>query len=296
LFTNGVNLNVIYSEPAGGGGGTLEAGDSIKVFYSLNGGPKTLFSVNGQQSNDFNATISAAQNGLIGNTIQIFVRIRFDANSPNNETYRIDEINVANNTFVPNSSPTFSQLPPLIFCAQNPFSFNQSAIDLDGDVLVYSMYTPYSDTPPAAIVSNSAVITPVTWVAGFSANSPFNSGGPAVTYNSSTGLFTGVANTLGQFVYGIKCSEFRNGVLLSETTREFQANTVTCPPALPTSPTPIANATSICIGQTLSLTAIPTSTAAATYSWTGPNSFTTTTQNPTIAVTSTLAAGVYSVY
>jgi hypothetical protein len=70
LFTNGVNLNVIYSEPpGGGGGGTLENDDSIKVFYSLNGGPKTLFSVNGQQFNDFNATISAAQNGLIGNTI-----------------------------------------------------------------------------------------------------------------------------------------------------------------------------------------------------------------------------------
>jgi len=49
----------------------------------------------------------------------------------------------------------------------------------------------------------------------------------------------------------------------------------------------------LCSGQTLSLTS--TSTVGATFSWSGPNSFTSTAQNPTIIGTTTLASGVYSV-
>jgi len=49
----------------------------------------------------------------------------------------------------------------------------------------------------------------------------------------------------------------------------------------------------LCSGQTLSLTS--TSTVGATFSWSGPNSFTSTLQNPTIVGTTTLASGVYSV-
>jgi hypothetical protein len=49
----------------------------------------------------------------------------------------------------------------------------------------------------------------------------------------------------------------------------------------------------LCSGQTLSLTS--TSTVGATFSWTGPNSFTSNIQNPTIVGTTTLASGIYSV-
>ena len=49
----------------------------------------------------------------------------------------------------------------------------------------------------------------------------------------------------------------------------------------------------ICALQTLSLTA--GTVAGATYSWTGPNSFTSNVQNPTITSASTLASGNYTV-
>lgn len=49
----------------------------------------------------------------------------------------------------------------------------------------------------------------------------------------------------------------------------------------------------ICQGQTLNLTA--TSLPGYTYSWTGPNNFTSNTQNPTITNASTLASGDYIV-
>ncbi len=287
-YTNGVNLSVNYSEPAGN---TLENSDSIKVFYSLNGGPLTLFPVNGSQFNDFNTERFATATGLIGNTVQVFVRCAFGANSPNDEQYDIDMVTVYNNTFLPNSNPVFSATPPLFLCATNPFSLSQAATDADNDSLVYSMYTPYNDAPPPAMVNNLATFTPVTWIAGYSATSPFNSGGPAVTLNSSTGLMTGVANSLGQYVFGVKCSEYRNGVLLSEVVRDYEVNTVTCPPFVP--PAPVLSSNSpVCVGTTLNLTA--STISGATYSWTGPNSFTSALQNPSIVNVTLAAAGTYS--
>ena len=58
--------------------------------------------------------------------------------------------------------------------------------------------------------------------------------------------------------------------------------------------TPLAgNNGPLCSGQTLSLTA--SAISGATYSWSGPNGFTSTTQNPTRTSLSTLDAGNYSV-
>ena len=57
---------------------------------------------------------------------------------------------------------------------------------------------------------------------------------------------------------------------------------------------PVAGSNSpICSGQTLSLTA--STVAAAIYNWSGPNSFTSTSQNPTIAGATSAAAGTYSI-
>ena len=60
---------------------------------------------------------------------------------------------------------------------------------------------------------------------------------------------------------------------------------------IPAAPTATANSP-ICAGSTLSLSA--NTIAGATYSWTGPNSFTASTQNPTIPGATILASGVYS--
>ncbi|MGP8214345.1 MAG: beta strand repeat-containing protein, partial [Bacteroidia bacterium] len=61
----------------------------------------------------------------------------------------------------------------------------------------------------------------------------------------------------------------------------------------PAAPTAGATATTICIGANLDLTA--TNVAGTTYSWTGPNSFTSTSQNPVITGVTTAASGTYSV-
>ncbi len=60
-------------------------------------------------------------------------------------------------------------------------------------------------------------------------------------------------------------------------------------------PTPTATSNSpICEGATLSFTV--TTYGSATYTWTGPNGFTSTDQNPTIPNATTAASGTYSVY
>jgi gliding motility-associated-like protein len=62
-------------------------------------------------------------------------------------------------------------------------------------------------------------------------------------------------------------------------------------PAAPAAPT-LTNNGPLCAGQTLNLTA--STVAGATYSWTGPNAFTSTAQNPVIANAQAATAGVYS--
>ena len=62
----------------------------------------------------------------------------------------------------------------------------------------------------------------------------------------------------------------------------------------PTPPAPTLGSNApICSGSALDLTA--STTAGATYSWTGPNGFSSTLQNPVINPATTLASGTYSV-
>jgi gliding motility-associated-like protein len=56
---------------------------------------------------------------------------------------------------------------------------------------------------------------------------------------------------------------------------------------------PITNNGPLCVGQTLQLT-VTNPTPGATYSWTGPNGFTSSLMNPSIPAVTTANAGVYS--
>ncbi|MCC6560334.1 MAG: DUF642 domain-containing protein, partial [Xanthomonadales bacterium] len=78
--------------------------------------------------------------------------------------------------------------------------------------------------------------------------------------------------------------------VIDYSTSEFSACvTVVTPPPAPTA----SNNGAICNRQTLQLTA--STISGASYAWTGPNGFTSTLQNPTIANATTAAGGSYSV-
>ncbi len=135
-----------------------------------------------------------------------------------------------------NSSPRFRNFPPTVVCVNNPLIFDHSAIDKEGDLLVYSFCEPFGGGGQGnngcnAVIPNPDCPPPYP-VVNFRApqyNYLFPMGGnPPVSINSITGEITGEPNTQGQFVVSVCCSEYRNGILLSTLRRDFQFNVASC--------------------------------------------------------------------
>lgn len=161
-----------------------------------------------------------------------------------------------------NSSPSFKNFPPVLLCVNDPISFDHSATDLDGDSLVYEFFTPYSggtSTNPAPNPLPPPFI-PVNWGTTFS-NSNQVTSSPQLSINSATGLLTGTPTGLGQFVVGIAVKEYRNGVLLSVTRRDFQFNILNCIKAVSS----IFNPGVVCNSYTVNFTNV--SVNGTTYLW-----------------------------
>ena len=135
-----------------------------------------------------------------------------------------------------NSSPPFTQFPPLFLCVNSPIFFDHSAIDPDGDSLVYQLCDPFdgADTQCPQPGSNPNCGPPVAppynqvpWNTGYSGGYPLNSS-PALAIDPKTGLLTGTPTKVGQFVVGVCVYEYRNGVFLSVNKRDFQFNVLAC--------------------------------------------------------------------
>ncbi len=142
-----------------------------------------------------------------------------------------------------NNSPSFTNFPPIIICNNLPLIFNHSAIDADGDLLVYSFcdalagggnitFTPdlfscigAKPTPPCPPPFD---IVPYA-VPNYTALSPVG-GDPKITINQVSGIITGTPQIIGQFIVAVCVQEFRNGQLLSTVQREFQFNVADCTP------------------------------------------------------------------
>jgi gliding motility-associated-like protein len=164
-----------------------------------------------------------------------------------------------NAVLITNSSPVWTNPPPVFVCQGNPMNYDHGATDADGDSLVYSYYTPYDDIPPT-FPGGVATFTPITWQAGFGPNNAC--GGPPLTMSTTTGYITGAPPMQGQFVCGVKCEEFRNGVKIGEIIRDFQLNVVYCPPIAQAS---IGPSNDVCTGGTINFN--NTSDPANSYFW-----------------------------
>ena len=127
------------------------------------------------------------------------------------------------------SNPVFNFWTPPFICANVPFSFDQSATDADGDSLVYELFYPFDGADPANPMPqppNNPPYPNISWQAPYNTSDML--GGVPMQINPITGLLTCTPNTLGQFVIGVKCKEYRNGVLIGETLRDYQINVVAC--------------------------------------------------------------------
>lgn len=129
-----------------------------------------------------------------------------------------------------NSNPVFNAWPPIYICAGEPIVFDHSATDIDGDSLVYELCAPFE----GAEVSNSMPQPPnpppydsIVWQSPFSTMNMMG-GTDILKINAQTGLLTGTPTQTGQYVVGICVKEYRNGVLISSTKRDFQYNVGVC--------------------------------------------------------------------
>ncbi len=128
-----------------------------------------------------------------------------------------------------NSNPEFASHPQLIICLNAPFTFDHSASDAEGDQLVYEFCEPLNSNvsgpyinPPGGPPYNGLLYN-----SGYSADYPIDSS-PAFIIDEESGIITGTPTSLGQYVVGVCISEYRDGVLINTTNRDFQLNVTNC--------------------------------------------------------------------
>jgi gliding motility-associated-like protein len=163
-----------------------------------------------------------------------------------------------------NSSARFDNFPPVALCQNAEFYFDNGATDEDGDSLVYEFCSPLlGGTPdfPAPAPPQGPPFTDVDFAAPFSYDFPIASD-PIFNIDPQTGFLTGTATELGQYVLGICVSEFRDGVLINRTNRDFQFNVTTCDPNIIAS---VPEQTDFCTG--LEITFENNSTNATSFHW-----------------------------
>jgi len=149
------------------------------------------------------------------------------------------------NLLLTNSSPVWTNFPPVFVCQGQNVDFDHSAVDPNGDSLVYSLYRPFDGrrynidtdyntylptidalgTPP-----DNITFPTVIYEAGFGVNNPLNVSGTPLNIDPVTGYLSGIPEDIGQFVVGVRCEEYRDGVKIGEIVRDFQFNVVVCPP------------------------------------------------------------------
>lgn len=128
-----------------------------------------------------------------------------------------------------NSSPRFNNFPPLLMCVNQELVFDHSATDPDGDIIVYELCTPFdggTSVAPAPDPASAPPYSEITWAAGATELNPLILG--TINLNSNTGLLTATPELEGLFAIGICAKEYRDGVLISVTRRDFQLKVFNC--------------------------------------------------------------------
>lgn len=129
-----------------------------------------------------------------------------------------------------NNSAVFNNYPPQIICVNNPLYYDHSAFDPDGDSLSYE-YCQALEGATGADIKPAPLPPPYDSVKYV--NPPYSykvplTGFPAIQVNPVTGLITGTPNRLGRYLVTVCVNEWRNGVIINTTKREFQFVVTNC--------------------------------------------------------------------
>lgn len=162
-----------------------------------------------------------------------------------------------NDQFQGNSSPYFSIKPIPYVCVNQPFTYNNGAIDPNGDSLSTDVINPMSASPcgPGTNIGLNTGFTPPLSIPG----NPFHTNASFTTV-PSTGQMSFTAAQTGPQTLTTRVREYRNGQLIGYIMRDIQVQVLNCTTVAPT----FAFGTNIggggigvggriegCIGQTL---------------------------------------------
>ena len=175
-----------------------------------------------------------------------------------------------------NNCAMFKYYPPAELALDEPFSFDNSATDADGDSLSYELCNtndfsgsstnlkPFPPLPPPFI--------PVGYVYPLSWSNPMYCSLP-LAIDPVTGLLTGTPDITGRYLIGLCCHEWRGGVMINTSQREFEFVVVA---ATGGSYHPVAGPdTTIYVGDSVHFYA----SDASGYSW-SPGTFLSSTSIP----------------
>lgn len=135
-----------------------------------------------------------------------------------------------------NNSAVFNNYPPQIICVNNPFIYDHSATDPDGDSLVYSFCDAKkggdaNDPKPFLYGGFLPYLQSVNYISPYTPVNPLG-GNPILKIDPQTGVISGTPNMQGRFVVNVCCDEYRNGVLINTSSREFQFVVANCSKAV----------------------------------------------------------------
>jgi gliding motility-associated-like protein len=124
---------------------------------------------------------------------------------------------------VTNSSAVFKNAPPQIICINQPFRFDNSAVDPDGDSLSYTFCNALLGASDADIkpIPKAPPYAPVNYAASYSFDNPVDAN-PAMSINPITGLITGTPTQTGRYLIAVCCNEWRSGALINSVIGEYQ--------------------------------------------------------------------------
>lgn len=143
-----------------------------------------------------------------------------------------------------NSSPYFSLKPIPYLCVNQPYSYNNGAIDIDGDSLVTDMVNPLEVIPP---VSCATAPTPALFA---TATPPYNVvNNPLQTNNTfvinpASGQMNFTASAIGAYTITTRVREYRKGQLVGYIMRDVQVQVLNCsttPPDFKIDPASVTN-------------------------------------------------------
>lgn len=140
-----------------------------------------------------------------------------------------------------NSSPQFSNDPLPFVCENQPLNYSFSAVDPDGDLLVYELSTPLAgntglpNTSPVQAILPTPLPAPypsVTWAPGYSLANVCQSIQP-LTVDPLTGQISVTVQNLGMYAMAVNVREFRNGVQIGMIRREIEFSVIICFGSIP---------------------------------------------------------------